>query len=1045
MTLLFPLHLSWVVRMKCVNAAVRRASFTSALLSVYLMSGCGGSVTVRTTVTPLTIATASLTNGQVGTAYSATLMASGGTVPYTWTVTSGTLPSGLSLNGSTGAITGTPTSATNATPLTFQVADSSNPVQTMTANLTLTIAANTTTALSITTTSLGNGQVGTAYSATLVATGGTTPYTWSLTSGTLPSGLVLNSSSGAITGTPTVTANATPLTFKVTDSSNPVQTKTVNLTLTIAANTTTALSITTTSLANGQVGTAYSATLVATGGTTPYTWSLTSGTLPSGLVLNSSTGAITGTPTVTANATPLTFKVTDSSNPVQTKTVNLTLTISASALSLTTTSLPNGLVGTAYSATLMATGGTTPYTWSLTSGTLPSGLTLNASTGAITGTPTVTANATPLTFKVTDSSNPVQTKTVNLTLTISASISVSISPVRAGLEITQTLSITPTTTDAAGVTWSATGSSCSGSSCGTFSASTSLNGVAVTYTAPSTAGLYSITATSKTQNTVSASLSVAVTDLAGVATYHNDLSRDGVNAREYALSPSTVTTATFGKLFSCAVDGAVYAQPLWVPNLTIASVKRNVVFVATMADSVYAFDADSAGSTCVPLWHSSMLDSAHGATSGETSVPSYGPGFLVGQGAGDIAPEVGVTSTPVIDLSTNTIYVLSKSVVPSGPSFYQRLHALDLMTGKEKFSGPVTIQGTYPGTGDGSSTTTFVPQQENQRSGLALANGVVYIAWASHEDTPPYYGWVMGYNASNLSQASVLNVTPDAGWGGIWMSGGAPAVDSSGNLYLITANGQFDATNGSAPNNDYGDSFLKLSSGLSVSQYFTPSDQANDQANDKDFGSGGAMVLVDLPANGSNPTHLVLGGGKDGTLYVLNRDAMGGYGDSNAWQELSTGSGIFATGAFWNSTFYLGTARLKIQGYALNTSTAKFTLLPNATPTTFGWPGSTPSISSMPDNSNGILWALQNDAFCTALAQSCGPTILHAYNANNLSTEYWNSTMGSGNAAGNAVKFTIPTVANGKVYVGTRGNNAGGTDSTTSTPGELDVYGLLPN
>ena len=207
-------------------------------------------------------------------------------------------------------------------------------------------------------------------------------------------------------------------------------------------------------------------------------------------------------------------------------------------------------------------------------------------------------------------------------------------------------------------------------------------------------------------------------------------------------------------------------------------------------------------------------------------------------------------------------------MIASGPSFYQRLHAIDLLTGNEKFSGPVTIAATYPGTGDGGTTTTFVARQENQRPGLALVNGVVYIAWSSHEDTPPWYGWVIGYNANNLSQASVFNDTPNAGKGGIWMSGGAPAADSSGNLYLITGNGNFDATNSSAPNNDYGDSFLKLTSSLSVSQYFTPSDQATDNSQDNDFGSGGAVVLVDLPANGSNPTHLVLGGGKDGSLYV---------------------------------------------------------------------------------------------------------------------------------------------------------------------------------
>ena len=584
-----------------------------------------------------------------------------------------------------------------------------------------------------------------------------------------------------------------------------------------------------------------------------------------------------------------------------------------------------------------------------------------------------------------------------------------------------------------GVTWSATG--------GSFSLTATASGAATTYTAPATAGVYTLTATSVSDATKIANVTFGVTDLAGVFTYHNNLSRDGSNPREYALTPSNVSSATFGKLFSCTVDGAIYAQPLWVANLTINSVKRNVVIVATQHESLYAFDGDVNTSPCTPLWQVSLTDTAHGGNSSETSVPSGPIGHLVGSGYGDITPEVGVTGTPVIDPSSTTLYVVSKSVIPSGPTFYQRLHAIDLATGNEKSGSPVTIAGTYPGTGDGGTTVTFNPRQQNQRPGLVLVNGIVYIAWASHEDAPPYYGWVMGYNASTLTQASVLNVTPNVHYGGIWMGGGAPAADSSNNLYLITANGIFDLTNTLGPTNDYGDSFLKLTSSLSVSQYFTPSDQANDNANDADFGSGGAAILVDQP---SGPVqHLVIGGGKDGYLYLLNRDAMGGLGDSNAWQRFNFGSEIFSTGAFWNNTFYMAGVGGHLQAFSFNTSTGKINALNvSQSSASFGFPGSTPSVSA-PGTTNGVVWALDNGNYCTDQSGGCGPAVLHAYDGANVHTELWNSTLGTGNAAGNAIKFTVPTVANGKVYVGTRGNNSGGTTSSTTIPGELDVYGLL--
>jgi hypothetical protein len=882
--------------------------------------------------------------------------------------------------------------------------------------------------ITVTTSSLPNGQVGTAFSMTLVATGGKTPYSWTLTSGTLPTGLSLNASTGAITGTPITAVTSTPLTFKVTDSSNPALSQSVNLTLTISP---AALVITTSSLPNGQVSVTYSATLKATGGTTAYTWSLTSGALPTGLSLNTGTGAITGTPTVVVTGIPLTFMVTDSSSPALTKTVSLTLTIAPAPLGITTTSLPKGEVNIAYSVTLAATGGTTPYTWSLSNGTLPTGLSLNTGTGAITGTPTVAVSNTPLTFQVIDSSTPALTQSANFTLTIASSsnITVSLSPKRAGLALSQTLSVTATTNDSAGVVWTATG--------GSFASTTSLTGVAVAYTAPTSAGSYTIAATSVTDNSKSASLTVGVTDLAGVVTYHNNLSRDGTDTQEYALTTSNVTPATFGKLFACTIDSPAYAQPLWVANLGIGGGTHNVVFVATSRDTVYAFDADK--SPCVTYWSVSLLGP------GETYLSDSD---VAGT---DISPDIGIVGTPVIDLSSRTLYVVSKSK-DSGTSCtplsscHQRLHALNLDDHAEKFGGPFSLTPsiTVTGNGDGSSNglVPFNPLRENQRPGLALVNGVVYIAWASHGDQAPFHGWVIGFAAGNIGAgpSAVWNSTPNAvstecyahSEGGIWMSGGAPAADSSNNLYFLTGNGSFDADTGGS---NYADSTIKLSTSgsLHVTDYFTPDNQCSLATHDMDHGSGGAAILVDQPS-GPVP-HLLIGGGKFGTLFLVNRDNMGGYnsGSNNVVQSLSLGlKGIFATGAFWNNCFYIAPVTGHLNQYTFNTVTGQFSsLVSHSSPSSYGFPGSTPSVSSVGSSTNGIVWALDNSQYCTPDSPGCGPTVLHAYDASNVSTELWNSTQGTGNSAGNAVKFTVPTVANGKVYVPTRS--------------ELTVYGLLPN
>jgi len=488
---------------------------------------------------------------------------------------------------------------------------------------------------------------------------------------------------------------------------------------------------------------------------------------------------------------------------------------------------------------------------------------------------------------------------------------------------------------------------------------------------------------------------VAITNLTGVYTYHNDLSRDGVNSQEYALSTATVKAATFGKRFACAIDASAYAQPLWVANAAIGGGTHNIVIAATEHDTVYAFDADA--SPCHTYWSKSLL------ASGETWVSSNDVNTT------DLTPDIGIVGTPVIDPSTNTLYLVSKSKTTSGTTtFHQRLHALSLTDGSEKANGPVEIAFTSGG-------ITFDPLRQNQRAGLALVNGVLYIAYASHGDNPVYYGWILAYNPSTLAQTAVFNDDPSAGYGGIWMAGGAPAADSSGNLYVITGNGNFDGST------QFGDSFLKLSAGtLGVLSYFAPSNQASLSSGDLDVGSGGTAVLVDAPS-GPLP-HLLIGGGKVGQLFVLNRDSLGGNtsNDSGVVQSFTLSNGIFATPAFWQNTMYIGLVNDHVKAYSFNATSRNFTTSPSSqSPSGYSFPGSTPSVSAL-GTTNGIVWAIEY----------ANPAVLHAYDATNLSTELWNSSTNSGDQAGAGIKFSVPTVANGKVYVG--------------TASEISVYGLSP-
>jgi outer membrane protein assembly factor BamB len=500
-----------------------------------------------------------------------------------------------------------------------------------------------------------------------------------------------------------------------------------------------------------------------------------------------------------------------------------------------------------------------------------------------------------------------------------------------------------------------------------------------------------------------------------VVTYHYDMARTGLNPGETTLTPSNVTSSKFGLLRVLAVDGKVDGQPLYLSNLTAGGVQRNVVYVVTEHDSVYAFDAD----TGAQIWKVSILG-ANETTSGD-------------HGCSQISPEIGITSTPVIDRQAGphgTVFVVGMSQDSSG-AYHHRLHALDATTGAELAGSPSEVRATYPGTGANSSggKVVFDAGQYAERVGLLLMNGTIYMGWTSHCDQEPYTGWLMGYSESTLTQSSVLNLTPNGGEGSIWMSGTGLAADSSGNIYFLDANGTFDTTmaaNGFPSQGDFGNGFLKVSTTvnrLAVADYFEPFDTMAESASDVDLGSGGVLILPDLQDASGTVHHLAVGAGKDQRIYVVNRDSMGKFNPQNdaaIYQEIDGAiGGVWSMPAYFNSTVYYGAVGDTLKAFLISNAKLSTTASMQSA-NSFPYPGTTPAVSAN-GTTNGIVWAVENSS----------PAVLHAYDATTLQELYNSGQAANGrDQFGNGNKFMTPMIVNGKVYVG--------------TPSGVAVFGLLP-
>jgi hypothetical protein len=642
-----------------------------------------------------------------------------------------------------------------------------------------------------------------------------------------------------------------------------------------------------------------------------------------------------------------------------------------------------------------------------------SGTAIAGATAASYTTPAAasTDNGATFTVKVTNSVNTVTSNPATLTVTTAAvAPTIVTQPASQSVTVGQSATFTVVASGTAPLTyqWLKNGTAITGATAGSYAtpaAATTDNGATFKVTITNSIGAITSSAATLTVT--------AATSTTDVLTYHNDNSRSGQNLTETILTPATVNSTKFGLLRVLPADGLVDGQPLIASGLSVNGTSHNVVYVVTENDSVYSYDAD----TGAALGHVSVLGS------GET--PSDN------RGCSQVTPQIGITSTPVIDRSAGahgTIYVVAMSK-DAGGNYYQRLHALDLVTLAELSHSPVVIQATYPGTGNNSvGTTSFDPAQYKERAGLLLMNGTLYTAWASHCDAGPYNGWIIGYDQSTLAQTQVLNVTPNGTQGALWSSGGGMAADSTGNIYALVANGSFDTTLDASDfplNGDYGNAFIKLSttSSLQVTDYFDMDNTVAESNADEDLGSGAPMLLPDLTDSGGIVRQLAVGAGKDGHLYVINRANMGKFSMSNnaIWQDLTDAlpGGVWSTPAYFQSTVYYGDVGSTLKAFGIQHALLATTYT-SQTSMNFGYPGTSPAVSAN-GSSNGIVWAVEN----------VDPAVLHAFTAANLSTELYNSGQAANgrDQFGNGNKYMTPTIANGKVYVG--------------TPSGVAVFGLL--
>ncbi|MFZ0318427.1 MAG: Ig-like domain-containing protein [Candidatus Sulfotelmatobacter sp.] len=943
-------------------------------IAIAFTLGCSGVNNAGITTTQVSVSvtptTASAVAGSTTTQQFTAIVQGSSNTAVTWTVVAG--PSSTAGTITSAGLYTPPSQAGTNTVTATSVADT-----TKSANATVTVTAAPVVSVSLSPTSASVAVGATSQFTATVQNATNTSVTWSVD--TIAGG---NATVGTVNTSGLYTAPVTAGTHTVTATSVADTTKSASASVTVNG-----LVISPATAIVGASGTQQFTAAIANVASTPVNWFVDQ--VAGG---NATVGTISATGLYTAPTMLGAHTITAASAANSAITASATITVTAISLSPTSATMI-GDTTQQFTATLQGVTNA-GFTWSATGGTISSsGLYTSPST---VGTYTVTA-----------------TSTLDSALTASATVSVfvfTISPTTATIAPSSTQQFTATIQGLTNtsVTWSVDGIADGNATTGTITS----GGL---YSAPAAIGAHKVTATSVAAPTfsVTASLTVINVAQAAVLTYHNDDARDGQYLEEVNLTPSNVNSTQFGKLLSYPVDGQVYAQPLYISQLSIAGGTYDVVFVETQNNSVYAFDADATSpQTAQTFWH----------VGPSTLGPSVYKGDLYG-----VNPNVGILSTPVIDASTNTMYLMveTSNTGPNGTPFF--LHAINITTGLDQAGSPVAINASY--NGDNLETSCY------QRMGLALSpvTNWIYIPFGSCD-----WGWVVAYDKTSLAQEAVFESTNGAGGGGFWASGGASAIDdTNGNVYLMSGTDYDDQWIQAPPNYSqvgYNDSFLNLNpTTLDVQSSFTPSDNYALSASDIDLGSG-SNVLV--PGNSTYPL-VTIGGGKDGNVFVLNPLDMGGFTSTNnviqTVQICTNGNdNIFSTPVYWNGTIYYHCDGYAISAYSWNASTTQMSTMPTSKGTTvFNTHGATPSLSAN-GNTNGIIWDIDNSNYIFKLGVPQGPSVLHAYDATNVATELYNSSQAANgrDTAGQALKFTVPTIANGKVFV------------PTST--ELDVYGLLP-